>query len=179
MAIIMTPTQRARSSQEIAQNYETQNLKSKYRMAPPVSRKIARKLCGKVMNNKTRKIRWNSSPKSDPRVLLLYIADRKYIRPNSKRPWTVDAILKDASGYLGDEHYMFGLELMCAAEKLPKLTHAELRMLLTKAMTKKYLSRPSPPFSAAPLCGYTLEGNDGAKYTSVKVGQSCVWQKSK
>lgn len=145
-------------------------------MAPPVSRKIAKKLCKRVMNTKTRKIRWTSDPKSDPRVLLLYIADSQYIRPNSKRTWTADTILKDATGYLGDEHYMFGLELLCAAEKLPKLTHSELRSLLTKALTKKYLARPSPPFSASPLCGYTLQGNDGRMYISVKSGSACVWK---
>ena len=44
--------------------------------------------------------------------------------------------------------------------------------------TKKYLSRPSPPYPANKCCGKTMTGNDGAKYTSVqKVSGICAWKK--
>lgn len=44
--------------------------------------------------------------------------------------------------------------------------------------TKKYLSRPSPPYPANKCCGKTMTGNDGAKYTSVqKTTGMCAWKK--
>ena len=44
--------------------------------------------------------------------------------------------------------------------------------------TKKYLSRPSPPYPANKCCGKTMTGNDGAKYTAVqKVSGICAWKK--
>lgn len=130
--------------------------------------------CKSVLN-KTRKIRYDLDLTKDTRVLVLYIADTpRYFSPR----WTTESILSDASGYLGDEHYMYGLELKCKAdkEKLQKISMEQLRSLIQKALTTKYRSRPSPSFSAAPLCGYTLSGNDGRLYKSVKSGTSCTWR---
>jgi hypothetical protein len=44
--------------------------------------------------------------------------------------------------------------------------------------TKKYLSRPSPPYPANKCCGKTMTGNDGAKYTAKpSVSGMCSWKK--
>ena len=44
--------------------------------------------------------------------------------------------------------------------------------------TKKYLSRPSPPYPANKCCGKTMTGNDGAKYNAIKgVSGICTWKK--
>jgi hypothetical protein len=45
-------------------------------------------------------------------------------------------------------------------------------------ITKKYLSRPSPPYPANKCCGKTMTGNDGAKYTAKpSVSGICSWKK--
>jgi len=44
--------------------------------------------------------------------------------------------------------------------------------------TKKYLSRPSPPYPANKCCGKTMTGNDGAKYTAQPNASGiCTWKK--
>ena len=44
--------------------------------------------------------------------------------------------------------------------------------------TKKYLSRPSPPYSANKCCGKTMTGNDGAKYIAAQNAFGiCAWKK--
>jgi hypothetical protein len=44
--------------------------------------------------------------------------------------------------------------------------------------TKKYLSRPSPPYPANKCCGKTMTGNDGAKYIAKpNVSGMCSWKK--
>jgi hypothetical protein len=44
--------------------------------------------------------------------------------------------------------------------------------------TKKYLTRPSPPYPANKCCGKTMTGNDGAKYVSEpNVSGMCAWKK--
>ncbi len=44
--------------------------------------------------------------------------------------------------------------------------------------TKKYLSRPSPPYPANKCCGKTMTGNDGAKYVAEpNVAGICAWKK--
>jgi hypothetical protein len=44
--------------------------------------------------------------------------------------------------------------------------------------TKKYLSRPSPPYPANKCCGKTMTGNDGAKYVAQpSVSGICSWKK--
>ncbi len=90
----------------------------------------------------------------------------------------MDEILRDATAYLGDEHYMFGMELKAHAdcERLRRLTMAELKDVVSKSATKKYRERQSPPFPAGPLCGYMLEGNDGRVYKSERAGGSCAWK---
>lgn len=127
---------------------------------------------------KTRKapVRYDIDLAGDTRVLVLYIAERGYLTP--RRKWTPDAILADATGYLGDEHYMYGLELKAQADAadLSPLSMTALKALLRKAGGRKYLERPSPAFSAAALCGYTLRGNDGRQYVSTRKGEGCVWR---
>ena len=137
------------------------------------------KVAKKAKQCQTQKARFVAGVKfsNDTRVLMLYIASRKYITPKTKI--LPDAILRDALGYLQDEHYMYGLQLRDYAncEKLPRISMQQVKDIVRKALTKKYLERPSPPFSAGPLCGYTMEGNDGNTYQSVKAGASCVWKK--
>jgi uncharacterized protein YjbI with pentapeptide repeats len=42
---------------------------------------------------------------------------------------------------------------------------------------KKYLERPSPPYSAADCCGMALQGNDGKMYVSVANAKGiCAWK---
>jgi hypothetical protein len=129
-------------------------------------------------SRRTRKapVRYDIDLGADTRVLVLYIAEHGYLTP--RRRWTPDAILADATGYLGDEHYMYGLELKAQADAaaLQPLSMAALKTLLRKAGGRKYLERPSPAFSAAALCGYTLRGNDGRQYTSTRKGEGCVWR---
>jgi len=49
-----------------------------------------------------------------------------------------------------------------------------------KQTQKKYLDRPSPPYSAADCCGMTLAGNDGKLYTSVANAKGiCAWKLAK
>jgi uncharacterized protein YjbI with pentapeptide repeats len=49
-----------------------------------------------------------------------------------------------------------------------------------KQTQKKYLDRPSPPYSAADCCGMTLPGNDGKLYTSVANAKGiCAWKPAK
>ena len=44
--------------------------------------------------------------------------------------------------------------------------------------TKKYLTRPSPPYPANKCCGKTMTGNDGYKYTAMpSVSGICSWKK--
>ena len=44
--------------------------------------------------------------------------------------------------------------------------------------TKKYLSRPSPPYPANKCCGMKKIGNDGAKYVAEpNVSGICAWKK--
>ena len=63
-----------------------------------------------------------------------------------------------------------------AASKIPAaLTDSTLTQILAASTQAKYAQRPSPPFSAAALCGATLKGNDKSLYQSVKRGQACAW----
>jgi len=49
-----------------------------------------------------------------------------------------------------------------------------------KQTQKKYLERPSPPYSAADCCGMTMQGNDGKLYTSVANAKGvCAWKLAK
>ena len=118
---------------------------------------------------------------NDTRVMVLYISYRNYLK-FTKRHLTTEQILSDASGYIGDEHYTFGLKLKerADAHKLRRLTQSEFNNLLKKSVgNKKYLERPSPPFSAAPLCGYVLTGSDGKAYKSVRLTTgTCVWKQT-
>jgi hypothetical protein len=118
---------------------------------------------------------------NDTRVMVLYISYRNYLK-FTKRPWTKGQILSDVSGYIGDEHYTFGLKLKerADARKLRRLTQVEFNELLKKSVgNKKYKERPSPPFSAAPLCGYILTGKDGRAYKSVRLTTgTCVWKQT-
>jgi hypothetical protein len=138
--------------------------------------KRGRKAAASRRTQKKAPVRYNIDMGADTRVLVLYIADRGYLTP--RRKWTPDTILADAMGYLGDEHYMFGLELKAQADAaaLQPLSMPALKTLLRKAGGRKYLERPSPAFSAAALCGYTLRGNDGRQYVSMRKGEGCVWQ---
>ncbi len=133
----------------------------------------------KVTKCKTRKIRFapGHNFSKDSRVLMLYIASRRYITPKTKL--SPDALFRDAHGYLQDEHYMYGLQLKDYAEceKLKRISMQQVKDIVRKALTKKYRERPSPPFSAGPLCGYVMEGNDGNVYRSVKAGSTCSWKK--
>jgi hypothetical protein len=117
--------------------------------------------------------RFNVDLSKDTRVMMMYIAYRRY-----SASMTPEEILRDATGYLGEEHYMFGMELKAHAdcEGLRRLSMAELTDIVRKSTTKKYKERPSPPFPAGPLCGYMLEGNDRRVYKSARVGKSCAWQ---
>lgn len=121
------------------------------------------------------------SLKHDTRVMILYISYRNYLK-FTKRTWTVEQILNDASGYIDDEHNTFGLELKQRADqhKLRRLSLAEFNDLLKKSVgNKKYKQRSSPPFSAAPLCGYILTGTDGRAYKSVRMANgACVWKQT-
>ena len=119
----------------------------------------------------------------DTRVLMLYISAQRYLHPTIIKArkhltYTPMEILNDVNSFLHDEHYMYGLKLREYAdcEKLPSISMNQVKDILHKAFTKKYQTRPSPPFSAGPLCGYIMEGNDGKSYKSVKVGASCVWK---
>ena len=129
----------------------------------------AKKTCKKF----TRKgLRFDLDLSKDTRVLIMYIAYRRF------HAMEADEILRDATAYLADEHYMFGMELKTHAdcEGLRRLSMTELKDVIRKSATKKYKERPSPPFPAGPLCGYMLEGNDRRVYKSVRSGNSCVWQ---
>ena len=43
--------------------------------------------------------------------------------------------------------------------------------------TKKYLTRPSPPYPANECCGMVMTGNDGNEYTSMRnVKDICAWR---
>ena len=49
-----------------------------------------------------------------------------------------------------------------------------------KQTQKKYLERPSPPYSAADCCGMVLAGNDGKMYVSVPNAKGvCAWKLQK
>ena len=44
--------------------------------------------------------------------------------------------------------------------------------------TKKYLTRPSPPYPANKCCGKTMTGNDGSKYIAAPNASGiCAWKK--
>jgi hypothetical protein len=135
----------------------------------------AKKSCKKF----TRKgMRFGVDLSKDTRVLMMYIAYRRY--HDYKIPLSPEEILRDATAYLGDEHYVFGMELKALAdcEGLRQLSMVGLKDVIRKSATKKYRGRPSPPFPAGPLCGYMLEGNDGRVYKSERVGGSCVWKQT-
>lgn len=59
--------------------------------------------------------------------------------------------------------------------KVPAISESTLVSLLKDSTQKKYMERNSPRFSASPLCGASLKGNDGAMYLSEKRGKACVW----
>jgi hypothetical protein len=132
-----------------------------------------KKKCIKPINRKTFKVRTGII--NDTRILIQYISEHGYI--SKERHWAPNDILRDAKAYLNDEHYIDGLEYECIAKKqgLKKIPIETLIKLLKKAYTPKYLDRHSPPFSASPLCGYILYGNDRKLYKSVKHGASCKW----
>jgi uncharacterized protein YjbI with pentapeptide repeats len=49
-----------------------------------------------------------------------------------------------------------------------------------KQTQKKYLERPSPPYSAADCCGMVIAGNDGKMYVSVPNAKGvCAWKLQK
>jgi hypothetical protein len=112
--------------------------------------------------------------------MVLYISYMKYL--GTKRSLTAEDILKDASGFIGDEHYTFGLTLKKRADihKLRHLSYVEFTNLIKKSVGNiKYKQRNSPPFSAAPLCGYILTGKDGNAYKSVRTANGiCVWKQT-
>lgn len=60
---------------------------------------------------------------------------------------------------------------------VPLLSETTLISLLKDATKKKYRERESPPFSAGPLCGATLKGNNKTLWISEKRGKSCAWTK--
>ena len=125
---------------------------------------------------KTRKLKYSLQLHKDTRVMILYISYMRYL----KRSWTVEQILRDSSAFIGDEHYLFGLKLkeLANKHKLRRLSSTEFQNLLKKSIgNTKYKTRQSPPFSASPLCGYILTGNDGRAYKSVSVRNgACVWK---
>lgn len=54
------------------------------------------------------------------------------------------------------------------------------RRRCTMRATKKYLSRPSPPYPANDCCGMKKIGNDGSKYVSKPNANGiCFWKKMK
>lgn len=67
-----------------------------------------------------------------------------------------------------------------AASPAPAAQPAPPSLVGTKCVKqtqKKYLERPSPPYSAADCCGMTLEGNDGKSYISVANAKGvCAWK---
>ena len=47
----------------------------------------------------------------------------------------------------------------------------------TLKLQKKYISRPSPPYSANKYCGKTMKGNDNKLYKSIpNKNKVCSWQ---
>ena len=83
---------------------------------------------------------------------------------------------------------------MATRKRLPSSsttkTHAKMRQYWNRVhkrnkgskcimqTTKKYLTRPSPPYPANKCCGKTMTGNDGAKYTAApSVCGICAWKK--
>lgn len=146
----------------------------------PAKRATQKTKRGAACKKFTRKgLRQGVDLSKDTRVLLMYIAYRRY--PDlaaAGKGWTPDVILRDATAYLGDEHYVFGMELKAHADcaGLRRLSMPELKTVIAKSLTKKYKGRPSPPFPAGPLCGYLLQGNDARVYRSERVGGSCAWK---
>ncbi len=134
------------------------------------SRKAKSVVCKKLTQ---KRIRTDINLTKDTRVLMMYIAYRRY-----RSGLTPEEILRDATGYLSEEHRMFGMELKTVAdrERLRHLTMTELMNILRKSSTNKYKMRSSPSYPAGPLCGYMLEGNDRRIYKSVRAGNSCVWK---
>jgi PDZ domain-containing secreted protein len=63
------------------------------------------------------------------------------------------------------------------ARKVPSISETGLRDLVKFTTQKKYRVRDSPPFSAGPLCGAILKGNDKTLWVSKKRGKSCVWSR--
>lgn len=109
---------------------------------------------------------------TDPRTILLYLSERGIPRVIP----TAESVIEDASLYLKDEDYMWGTRLWTIAKQWKPISQADLLDIVKKAMTTKYKERSSPRFPANKLCGWTLKGNDGQYYTSVKTKSSCVWR---
>ena len=61
--------------------------------------------------------------------------------------------------------------------KVPAISEAVLLDLVKATTQKKYRDRDSPPFSAGPLCGASLKGNDKSLWVSEKRGKTCAWTK--
>jgi hypothetical protein len=62
--------------------------------------------------------------------------------------------------------------------EVPAISESTLVELVKATTQKKYRERESPPFSAGPLCGAVLKGNDKELYVSEKRGKACSWTKA-
>jgi hypothetical protein len=66
------------------------------------------------------------------------------------------------------------------AEAAEAAEAADANPKCVKQTQKKYLERPSPPYSAADCCGMVIAGNDGKMYISVPNAKGvCAWKLQK
>ena len=139
---------------------------------PELSKKIIK--IESILNGmfKAKKFIVNKKVVSDPRNILHYLSEKGIRKKSNPKD-----IIKVARLWLDDDDYMLGVELWKDSKKWPIITEEELEKLISKAMTKKYMERDSPMFSASNLCGVVMKGNDKTFYKSVEQGKSCVWKK--
>jgi hypothetical protein len=85
----------------------------------------------------------------------------KVVKPVMKAEKVVKPVMKSAA------------KVVKPVMKAKKPPHPEGCALQT---TKKYLTRPSPPYPANECCGMTMIGNDGNSYTSKRRANNiCAW----
>lgn len=110
---------------------------------------------------------------TDPRNVLYFLSERGIPKVINKPK----EVIAEAREWLKDDWYIWGSELWNLSKKWPIISEKILEEAVRKALTAKYMNRPSPRFPAGILCGISLKGNDGNIYKSMKEGKHCVWRR--
>ena len=135
-----------------------------------------RKQIDKDMAART-KIQTRKQGKIPAAVVLAFLSENHAERPKADTTYTLsEEIFRVRLILWKTPSRLQRFKTKAATSKITAaLTDSSLTQILAASTQAKYAQRPSPPFSAAALCGATLKGNDKTLYQSVKRGNACAW----